>query len=192
MIDANLPMSGYAYGVLGTRPPILMYQISARETRILIDIPDKVYQRIRSPELVRDYIRRHILPLITDRIRPSLKRAVDEGRLRSMPNAWMPSARNKTPGLLILGDALNMRHPITGAGMTVALKDAVLLADILSPENLPSLEDKRAVLAKMRHFHWRRKAYSASLNILAQALYLLFASEGSLWLPCPCTSRTCQ
>jgi squalene monooxygenase len=100
-----------------------------------------------------------------------------------MPNAWMPSTRNTTPGLILLGDASNMRHPLSGAGMTVALKDAVLLAELLNPTRIPSLNDTDAVMQELRRFHWRRKIYSASLNILAQALYFLFVSEGSSQAP---------
>jgi squalene monooxygenase len=180
MVDADLHRPGYAYGILGVGPPILMYQISARETRILIDIPDEVHRQLGTSDAVKDYIRQRIVPSLPSYAQPSLDRAIREGRLRSMPNAWMPSTRNTTPGLVMLGDAANMRHPVTGAGMTVALKDAVLLADLLNPTRIPSLKDTQAVLKELRHFHWQRKAYSASLNILAQALYLLFVAEGSL------------
>jgi squalene monooxygenase len=37
------------------------------------------------------------------------------------------------PGALLLGDAFNMRHPLTGGGMTVALSDCSLLAELLRP-----------------------------------------------------------
>jgi squalene monooxygenase len=154
-----------------------MYQISARETRILIDIPNEVNRRLGTTDAVKNYIRQRIAPSLPSSAQPSLERAIREGRLRSMPNAWMPSTRNTTPGLVMLGDASNMRHPVTGAGMTVAFKDAVLLADLLGPTRVPSLDDTQAVLVELRRFHWQRKAYSASLNILAQALYLLFVAE---------------
>lgn len=36
----------------------------------------------------------------------------------------------------MLGDAFNMRHPLTGGGMTVAFADCDLLCDMLRP--LPS------------------------------------------------------
>jgi 2-polyprenyl-6-methoxyphenol hydroxylase-like FAD-dependent oxidoreductase len=36
-------------------------------------------------------------------------------------------------GALLLGDAFNMRHPLTGGGMTVALSDCKLLCDMLRP-----------------------------------------------------------
>ncbi|KAK4096224.1 squalene epoxidase [Parathielavia hyrcaniae] len=176
MLDADLPHPRYAYGILGVGSPVLMYQISARETRILIDIPNEVYCQLGTRKSVRDYIRQRIVPTVPPSVQPSLRQAIKSGRLRSMPNSQMPSTRNKTPGLVIPGDASNMRHPVTGAGMTVALKDAALLAELLSPARVPSLADIQ-VLREMRRFHWQRKAYSASPNILAQALYLLFVSE---------------
>ncbi|KAK3936738.1 squalene epoxidase-domain-containing protein [Diplogelasinospora grovesii] len=176
-VDADLPFPRYACGLLGSGAPVLMYQIGARETRMLVDIPDKVYRTLDGSKGVRDHIRRRVACNAPESVRPSLDRAIATGRLRSMPNAWLPATRNPTPGLVILGDALNMRHPVTGGGMTVALKDVVLLTDMLSPANVPSLGDTAWVLKTMKGFHWKRKAYSSSLNILAQALYLLFASE---------------
>ncbi len=48
-------------------------------------------------------------------------------------NKLMPAAPLHQPGALLLGDAFNMRHPLTGGGMTVALSDCCLLADMLRP-----------------------------------------------------------
>lgn len=184
LIDCDLPLRRYAHGVLGFGPPVLIYQISSRETRILVDIPDRLHRSLGSSDAIRVYIRQCVVPVVPESVRPSLQKAVDSGRLQSMPNAWMPSARNSTPGLIVLGDASNMRHPVTGAGMTVVLKDVVLLSSLLHPKVMPRLEDTGAVLASMRAFHWKRKAYDASLNILAQALYFLFASEGACTMTC--------
>lgn len=75
-----------------------------------------------------------------------------------------------------------MRHPLTGGGMTVALNDAVLLRQLLAPEIVPTLSDTRLVVEQMRRFHWKRRGYSTSLNILAQALYALFIADG---MHCP-------
>ncbi|KAL2752004.1 hypothetical protein ACRALDRAFT_1037401 [Sodiomyces alcalophilus JCM 7366] len=179
LLDADLPFHNYAYGVIGSGPPMLMYQISPRETRILIDIPNTVYAEIGGSRGVPAYIRDRVAASVPDSVKPSLRDAVDRGRLRSMPNAWVPSTQNRTPGLVVLGDAANMRHPLTGGGMTVALKDAILLSRLLDPAEIPSLEDSGAVLRRMSTFHWRRKMHAASLNILAQALYLLFVTEGN-------------
>ncbi len=40
--------------------------------------------------------------------------AVEGGRIRSMQNKLMPAAPLHRPGALLLGDAFNMRHPLTG------------------------------------------------------------------------------
>lgn len=85
----------------------------------------------------------------------------------------------------MLGDAMNMRHPLTGGGMTVGLNDVVLLSELLSPEKVPKLENTKMVLAQMSTFHWRRKDITAVINILAQALYALFAANGIRKPPLP-------
>lgn len=104
--------------------------------------------------------------------------ALEKGHIRSMPNSFLPSAPVPTPGLLILGDALNMRHPLTGAGMSVALNDALIWRELLS--DIPSLQDHARILQCSRQFQWRRKmSHSFVVNVLAQALYALFsASDG--------------
>jgi len=43
----------------------------------------------------------------------------------------MQGGRNSREGVLLAGDALNMRHPLTGGGMSVALNDVVLLTELL-------------------------------------------------------------
>ncbi|PTB80043.1 SE-domain-containing protein [Trichoderma longibrachiatum ATCC 18648] len=80
-------------------------------------------------------------------------------------------------GLVILGDALNMRHPLTGGGMTVAFNDALLLAELLHPDRIPNLEDTAAIRDAMHKLYWRRKNFTSIINTLAQALYSLFAAN---------------
>jgi squalene monooxygenase len=60
--------------------------------------------------------------------------------------------------------------------MTVGLKDVVLLSEMLSVEDVPKFDDIPQVLAQMQAFHWKRKQFSSTINILAQALYALFAA----------------
>lgn len=47
-------------------------------------------------------------------------------------------------GVLLLGDAYNMRHPLTGGGMSVALNDVGIWRSLL--ENIPDLYDNGAML----------------------------------------------
>jgi len=94
-----------------------------------------------------------------------------------MPNKQMPSAPICQPGALLLGDSFNMRHPLTGGGMTVALADTKLLCDMLQP--VMDFTDPKLTSAATRHFYTKRKPVSATINTLANALYKVFCSTGS-------------
>jgi len=177
LIDADLPMPNHGHVLLGDGTPVLLYQIGTHETRALIDIPDNLPSAAPEVGGVKGYLRNVVLPTLPKQVRPSFSAAIERDRLRSMPNSWLPPITNKVPGLVILGDAMNMRHPLTGGGMTVALNDAVLLSDLLSPQKVPDLEDTKLVIQQMRTFHWKRKDLTAVINILAQALYSLFAAD---------------
>ncbi len=73
------------------------------------------------------------------------------------------------------GDAFNMRHPLTGGGMTVALSDTQLLCDMLRP--LPDFSDALLTARTTAAFYTRRKPLSATINTLANALYRVRMSQ---------------
>ena len=54
-----------------------------------------------------------------------------------------------------MGDAFNMRHPLTGGGMTVALSDIVVLRDLLKP--LRDLNDAPTLCKYLEAFYTLRK-----------------------------------
>ncbi|PPJ54738.1 hypothetical protein CBER1_06872 [Cercospora berteroae] len=177
LIDADLPMPNHGHVLLGDGKPVLLYQIGTHETRALIDIPNDLPSASVQNGGVKGHLKNVVLPSLPQRVQPSFAAAIEKDRLRSMPNSWLPPTTNKTPGLLILGDAMNMRHPLTGGGMTVAFNDAVLLSELLAPEVVPDLSDSKLILQQMRTFHWRRKSLTSVINILAQALYALFGAD---------------
>jgi squalene monooxygenase len=158
----------------------LIYQIGTHETRILIDIPDYVYKAASTTGGVKNHICKNVIPTLPKSVQPMVEIALKEGRLRSMPNSWLPSELNKTTGILFLGDAMNIRHPLIGGGMTVGLNDVALVSQLLSPQVVASLNDVNMVLKQIKIFHSQRKAYSMSLNVLAQALYSLFVADGMI------------
>ena len=105
--------------------------------------------------------------------------SVENGRVRSMPNSFLPPSPIERPGVLVLGDAFNMRHPLTGGGMSVALSDITIWRELLRP--IAKLTDYDQVLGALRVFHLRRKNnHSFVVNILAQALYELFAADNGM------------
>ncbi|KAJ9623358.1 Squalene epoxidase [Knufia peltigerae] len=178
LIDCQLPTSHHGNVVLGDNSPVLLYQIGTHETRVLVDVPEGLPSASPANGGIKGHLQNVVLPSLPRVVQPSFREALDRGGgLRSMPNSFLPPTTNKTPGLMILGDALNMRHPLTGGGMTVALSDVALVSDLLSPDNVPDLYDTRSVLKQLRSFHWRRKNMTSIVNILAQALYSLFAAD---------------
>lgn len=96
-----------------------------------------------------------------------------------MPNSFLPPTLCAKAGILILGDAFNMRHPLTGAGMSVALNDALIWRQLLLP--ITDLKNYDQILAKQKVFLWKRKgSHSFVVNVLAQALYALFSASDSM------------
>jgi squalene monooxygenase len=188
MKDAVLPRSEHGCVILGDGAPVLIYQIGTHETRILVDVPHNTPSASVAQGGVKGHLKNVVLPSLPKCVQPAFQEALDEGKLRSMPNSWLPPSTNRTPGLVLLGDAMNMRHPLTGGGMTVALNDVVLLRSLLAPEVVPNLGEAEAVKTQMRRFHWQRKNLTSVINILAQALYQLFAADGasSLFSSCSC------
>ncbi|KAL8482091.1 hypothetical protein ACS0TY_028295 [Phlomoides rotata] len=71
-----------------------------------------------------------------------------------------------------MGDAFNMRHPLTGGGMTVALSDIVVLRNLLRP-----LKDLQTLCKYLESFYTLRKPVASTINTLAGALYTVFSSS---------------
>ena len=84
-----------------------------------MDVPGEKLPSAVSGAL-QEYLRSTVAPQVPEQLREAFLAAVDQGRIRSMQNKLMPAAPLHRPGALLLGDAFNMRHPLTGGGMTVS------------------------------------------------------------------------
>lgn len=183
LIDCPFQPYGFGHVVIGAAPgPVLLYQIGTHETRALIDVPDREPAASPANGGVRGYIEKVVIPTLPVEVQPSFRAALaalgEKQIPKSMPNSWLPPTKQtQNPGVLLLGDAMNMRHPLTGGGMTVAFNDVLLLSEVLSPEKVPDLADAEKIAEAMKVFHWRRKAWTSIINVLAQALYSLFAAQ---------------
>ncbi|KAJ1653586.1 Squalene epoxidase [Dispira simplex] len=175
MRDCTLPAPNHGHVILSKIAPVLMYQIDTHETRVLVDVPNNVRKEYNND--VRKYLVKVVLPDIPKSLQTKFVEGLETSRMRFMPNRFLPTSSNRQDGLIFLGDALNMRHPLTGGGMTVALWDVVHLKQLLAPNMVPSLRDTHTVLAQLQTFYWQRKSRSSAINILAQALYQLFSAQ---------------
>ncbi|KAK2638756.1 hypothetical protein Ddye_026551 [Dipteronia dyeriana] len=98
--------------------------------------------------------------------------AIEKGNIRTMTNRSMPATTQPTLGALLLGDAFNTRHPLTGGGMTMALSYNVVLRDLLRP--LHDLNDAPALCKYLESFYTLCKPLASTINTLACALYKVF------------------
>ncbi|KAF8989856.1 squalene epoxidase [Cyathus striatus] len=162
--DAKLPIPQHGtVALVKGFGPVLMYQIGQRDTRILVDLKAPLPSDLKVLHILT-----HIVPQLPSQLHASIHTSFAKDRLRRMPNTFLPPIdQSKTPskpGVILLGDAWNMRHPLTGGGMTVCLSDVVLLREMLGQKGLGE-------------WFWKRKGLAATVNILSVALYDLFGAD---------------
>ncbi|KAH9625433.1 hypothetical protein KSS87_023300 [Heliosperma pusillum] len=172
--NCELPYENHGHVVLGDPSPILFYRISSTEVRCLVDIPGEKVPSISNGQMA-SYLKTFVAPQIPPQLYDSFVAAVDKGNIKSMPNRSMPAAPLPKPGALLMGDAFNMRHPLTGGGMTVALADIVVLRDLLRPLN--DLSDAYNLCRYLESFYTLRKPVASTINTLAGALYKVFRAS---------------
>ncbi|CAN6971552.1 unnamed protein product [Brassica rapa subsp. trilocularis] len=172
--NCNLPYANHGHVVLADPSPILMYPISSTEVRCLVDVPGQKVPSIANGEM-ENYLKNVVAPQMPHEVYDSFIAAVNKGNIKSMPNRSMPASPYPTPGALLMGDAFNMRHPLTGGGMTVALSDIVVLRNLLRP--LRDLSDGSSLCKYLESFYTLRKPVASTINTLANALYKVFCSS---------------
>ncbi|XVE48654.1 hypothetical protein DITRI_Ditri01bG0019400 [Diplodiscus trichospermus] len=171
--NCKLPHANFGALVLVDPSPILLYPISSTEIRCLVDVPSQNVPSVSDGEMAH-YLKTLVAPKVPPELYTAFISAIEKNSIRTMPNKIMAAAPHPTPGALLMGDALNMRHPITGGGMTVALSDVVVLRDLLRP--LHNLHDTSAVCKYLESFYIRRKPMASIINILANVLHKVFSA----------------
>ncbi|PWA96591.1 squalene epoxidase, FAD/NAD(P)-binding domain protein [Artemisia annua] len=172
--NCQLPYENHGHVVLADPSPILFYRISSTEIRCLVDVPGQKVPSVSNGDLSK-YLKTVVAPQIPPELQDSFIATVDKGNIRTMPNRSMPAAPLPTPGALLMGDAFNMRHPLTGGGMTVALSDIVVLRNLLMP--LHDLHDSYTLCQYLESFYTLRKPVASTINTLAGALYKVFSAS---------------
>ncbi|CAN1777461.1 Squalene monooxygenase SE2 [Linum perenne] len=172
--NCQLPFANHGHVILADPSPILFYPISSTEIRCLVDVPGQKVPSIGNGEMAK-YLKNVVAPQVPPELQDAFVSAVDKGNIRTMPNRSMPANPQPTPGALLMGDAFNMRHPLTGGGMTVALSDIVVLRDLLKP--LRDYHDAASLTQYLESFYTLRKPVASTINTLAGALYKVFSSS---------------
>ncbi|XP_073307551.1 squalene epoxidase 3-like [Primulina huaijiensis] len=169
--NGNLPQPNHGHVILANPSPILFYPVSSTEVRCLVDVPGQKLPSISNGDMAK-YLKTKVAPQLPTELRDAFVEKIETGDIRSMPNRSMPASPLPTPGAILLGDAFNMRHPLTGGGMTVALSDVAVLRDLLRP--VEDFSDAAALTKHLESFYTLRKPVASTINTLAGALYKVF------------------
>lgn len=171
--NCDLPFPNHGHVLLTSETPSVCYPISSTEVRILVDFPSSTPPR-RGPQIY-NYLKDNILPYLPNKMKPSFEFAMEEGKFKIMANHYMPAKPIIKKGAVLLGDALNMRHPLTGGGLTAIFADIYLLSNHLL--RLPTFEDTDLVSEKVNVYYKERHHANANVNILANALYGVMSNK---------------
>lgn len=171
--NATLPTPSHGHVFITDQTPFLVYPITSTSARMLIDFPGEQPPRITDE--FKSKLKSKLLDDMPEVLRPSFVRAVDEGQIKIMPNHKLNVQPILVEGAVMVGDALNMRHPLTGGGMTVAFTDVYQLGkriiDYYHNEAFETIDQA------IQDFYSSKSSHTGSINVLADALYGVMSDD---------------
>jgi squalene monooxygenase len=170
--DCDMPFPKHGHVFLSGPTPFICYPISSNEVRLLIDFPGDQQPR---KHLLIDHLEANVTPYIPEGMLQCYRRAFQEEGFKVMPNHYMAAKPNIRKGAVMLGDALNMRHPLTGGGLTAVFSDIENLSKHLLA--MPNFTDADLIHQKVKAYYGDRQSANANLNILANALYSVMSND---------------
>lgn len=167
--NVELPHPGHGHVFITDSSPFLAYPVTSSHIRMLIDFPGTLPPK-KSPELKKE-LKVRILPFLAPELHGAFLDAVEEGDFKVMPNHYMPGKPFLGSGAVLLGDALTMRHPLTGGGMTATFTDVLALGRLILEHDPKNPVEARHTVAQ---FYSQKRRDNSTINILADALYRVF------------------
>lgn len=170
--DLELEFPSYGHMIVTGDFPILVYPIHTGAYRILIDYPGG-----KAPKMGKESIERlkeSVVKVLPQEMVASFLKAMEEDQLKVMPNHSMKNQAFRMKGAALLGDSLNMRHPLTGGGMTATFSDILCLNEQL--EEIDFRDETKLENAVNAYYNSRGKNVE-TINILANALYRVFTDD---------------
>ncbi len=168
-----LPYPNHGHVIMSGTSPILLYPITSTGTRALIDFQGD--QAPRMGEELKQHLLNKIGAVIPESAKPSYINAVNAGKYKVFPNHRLPAHPVLKKGVVLLGDSLNMRHPLTGGGMTAAFSDSYNLGNCLL--EVKDWWNAKEIELAVKKFYDTKTTQTASINILADALYGVMTSQ---------------
>ncbi|KAG2316712.1 hypothetical protein Bca4012_067551 [Brassica carinata] len=145
----------------------MLYQISSTDVRCVMEIFPGNIPSISNGEMAA-FLKNTMAPQVPPEFRKIFLKGIDEGaQIKTMPTKRMEATLTEKQGVIVLGDAFNMRHPAIASGMMVVLSDILILRRLLQP--LRNLSDANKISEVIKSFYIIRKPMSATANTLGNA-----------------------
>lgn len=170
--DLNLEFPSYGHMIVSGDSPILVYPIHTNAYRILIDYPGGKPPKMGAKSMEK--FKSDVSKVLPKEMVEAFHQAMLEGDVKVMPNHSMKGQAFRKKGAALLGDSLNMRHPLTGGGMTASFTDIICLNKMLT--NIDFQDEIKLEKAVNDYYENRGKGVE-TINILANALYRVFRDE---------------
>ncbi|CAA7023365.1 unnamed protein product [Microthlaspi erraticum] len=154
----------------------MLFHISSTDVRCVVELPPGKFPSIANGEMAT-FLKDTMAPQVPPKLRKIFLKGIDEGEdnIKAMPTKRMEATLSEKKGVIVLGDAFNIRHPGISSGMMVVLSDILILRGLLQPLN--NLGDANKVSEVIKSFYVIRKPMSATVNTLGNAFpQLLIAS----------------
>jgi 2-polyprenyl-6-methoxyphenol hydroxylase-like FAD-dependent oxidoreductase len=154
--DVELPQPGFGHVFAGGSAPILAYEISQVETRIMFDQP------LDSTALS--------LEALPTTMRRAMERVISEQNpLHAANYAVTPEAIAKDR-FVCMGDAGGSCHPLTATGLSACARDAILLRAALR-------QSSKAIPDALRRYVRLRETPQRTRMVGAEVLYDVFRAQ---------------
>jgi len=170
--DLKLEHPSYGHMIVSGDAPILVYPIHTDAYRILIDYPGGKPPKMGAKSM--EQFKEKVIKVLPPEMVEAFLKAMDEGDLKVMPNHSMKGQAFRKRGALLLGDSLNMRHPLTGGGMTASFTDIICLNKVLTTA---VFQDETKLEQAVNDYYENRGKGVETINILANALYKVFTDD---------------
>lgn len=167
-----LPNANCGHIFLGAWGPVLAYPAGPDTARVIFDLPPD-FSEGRKDRLAA-YLQNNYLAFLPESFQPHVQKALQNtGGLQLAPNYRMRTERVWAQGVVLVGDACGCMHPMTAAGITNGLFDAMTLLPLLRRYVDGAGRDS----SWLRLYEARRKPFFATRYLLARALWEVFRAE---------------
>jgi 2-polyprenyl-6-methoxyphenol hydroxylase-like FAD-dependent oxidoreductase len=173
----ELPAPAYGHVFQGAYGPILAYGIGGGRVRMCLDLPVDIG---KGQDRVEAFVRDECAPSVPEPLRSAMLRSLVAAPPEICANHAIKTLRCAAPGVALVGDSGGCSHPLTAAGMTIALNDIRILARELGKHPDGALAQGAVAAgparidAALERYQAARYEFVRAREILAEGLYDVF------------------